>query len=67
MKEQGISLESKIVFVSSDFHSVRVGIIADEHGLNSRSIGVSSSDSDFILPSLVRELMSYARYYLFYR
>lgn len=64
MKENGISFDSKVVCVSSDFHAVRVAMIAKEHGLNARSAGAPSPDSTLLFSSLVREFMSYVRYFL---
>lgn len=65
MKEKGISLDSKVICVSSDFHAVRVAMIAKEHGLNARAIGAKSPESTLLISSLVREFMSYAKYFIF--
>ncbi len=65
MKENGIPLDSRVVCVSSDFHAVRVAMIAKEHGLNARSAGAPSPDNTLLFSSLVREFMSYVRYFLF--
>lgn len=65
MRENNIPLDSKIVCVSNDFHAVRVAMIAREHGLNARSAGAPSPDNTLLFSSLVREFMSYIRYFLF--
>lgn len=62
MKENGLE-GKKTVLLSSDFHAVRVGIIADRFGMNGRAIGAPSPDNLF--SSLVREFMSYIKYFVF--
>ena len=63
MKQKDIDVKSEIVCLSSDFHAVRVEIIAKQNGLDARAIGAQSPDKLF--SSLVREYMSYIKYFVF--
>ena len=64
MKNNGIDTKQPIVCLSSDFHAVRVEIIAKQHGLDARAIGVAV-ENEPLYPSLVREFMSYIKYFVF--
>lgn len=65
MKEKGISTESNIICVSSDFHTPRVALIANEYGLDVQCASATSPSVIKYLSSLVREFMSYIKYFIF--
>ena len=64
MEENGIDTTQPVVCLSSDFHAVRVEIIAKQHGLDARAVGVEVTGEP-LYPSLVREFMSYIKYFVF--
>ncbi|MBE6544279.1 MAG: YdcF family protein [Ruminococcaceae bacterium] len=65
MKNNSIPLDSNIICVSSDFHTQRVALVAVDNGLDIQCASAESPTAIRFLSCLVREFMSYIKYFIF--
>ena len=65
MKKNNISTDSNIICISSDYHILRVSLIAEQNGLDVQCVAAKTPSAIKYISGLVRELMSYVKYFVF--
>ena len=66
LKENNMDATSTLIFVTSDFHTLRVSTLAKENGLSPHCVGANTPLGKYLIRNLVREFM-YCFYNLIFR